>query len=43
MQVGSPDEIAYEQGWITRPDLAKRAEVFRKSDYGRNLKRLIND
>jgi glucose-1-phosphate thymidylyltransferase len=37
LQVGSPDEIAYREGFITREDLLKRAEIFRKNDYGRYL------
>ena len=34
LQVGSPDEIAYEQGWIDGDHFKKRAEVFKKNDYG---------
>ena len=41
LQVGSPDEIAFEQGWIGRTHLEKRAEVFKKNDYGKNLERLL--
>ena len=37
LQVGSPDEIAWRSGFITRDDLLKRAETFRKNDYGRYL------
>ena len=37
LQVGSPDEIAYRAGFISRDDLLKRAETFRKNDYGRYL------
>lgn len=37
LQVGCPDEIAFRLGWIGRAELAKRAEVFRKNDYGRYL------
>ena len=37
LQVGSPDEIAYRAGFISRNDLLKRAETFRKNDYGRYL------
>ncbi|MDA9136376.1 glucose-1-phosphate thymidylyltransferase RfbA [Ascidiaceihabitans sp.] len=43
LQVGSPDEIAFEQGWIDGGQLKKRAEVFTKNDYGRNLARLIRN
>lgn len=37
LQVGSPDEIAWRAGFITRDDLLKRADTFRKNDYGRYL------
>ncbi|MEE9455416.1 MAG: glucose-1-phosphate thymidylyltransferase RfbA [Paracoccaceae bacterium] len=43
LQVGSPDEIAFEKGWIDGDDLKKRAEVFKKNDYGRNLDRLLKN
>jgi glucose-1-phosphate thymidylyltransferase len=43
LQVGSPDEIAFEQGWIDGDHLKKRAEVFKKNDYGRNLYRLLKN
>ena len=41
LQVGSPEEIAFEQGWINRTELEARVEVFRKNDYGRVLSRLL--
>ena len=41
LQVGSPDEVAFEQGWIDGDQLKKRAEAFKKNDYGRNLARLL--
>jgi glucose-1-phosphate thymidylyltransferase len=41
MQTGSPDEIAYNQGWITAEDLSQRAAIFGKNDYGRYLLSLI--
>lgn len=37
LQVGSPDEIAWRAGFISREDLLKRADTFRKNDYGRYL------
>jgi glucose-1-phosphate thymidylyltransferase len=43
LQVGSPDEIAYREGFITREDLLKRAEIFRKNDYGRYLLGIASD
>ena len=38
LQVGSPDEIAHRQGWISRDAFAKRAEMFKKNEYGRSLR-----
>lgn len=40
LQVGSPDEIAWRQGWIDDRELAVRAELFRKNDYGTYLAEL---
>tara|TARA_R110002049_G_scaffold123934_3_gene279267 strand:- start:108 stop:1010 length:903 start_codon:yes stop_codon:yes gene_type:complete len=34
LQTGSPDEIAYNQGWISSRSLEERAKLFAKSDYG---------
>lgn len=42
-QVGSTDEIAYDQGWIDARDLHKRAELFAKSHYGTYLRGLLAD
>ena len=41
MQTGSPEEIAYQNGWITAQDLATRARLFAKTDYGKYLEGLI--
>jgi glucose-1-phosphate thymidylyltransferase len=41
MQTGSPEEIAYQNGWITAQDLATRAKLFAKTDYGKYLEGLI--
>jgi len=41
-QTGSPDEIAYELGWITKDALGTLAERYKKNDYGRYLKDLVN-
>ena len=41
LQAGCPEEIAYDQGWITAQDLAKRAEMFAKNSYGRYLAGLV--
>lgn len=40
LQTGSPDEIAFENGWITAAQLGERAELFRKNAYGQYLKAL---
>jgi glucose-1-phosphate thymidylyltransferase len=41
MQTGSPDEIAFGQGWISADQLQERAEIFGKNDYGRYLLSLL--
>ena len=40
LQSGCPEEIAFEQGWITRAQLLEQAEAYRKNDYGAYLKRV---
>ena len=40
-QVGCPEEIAFQQGWIDTEQLLKRAEKFGKTGYGAYLKRLV--
>ena len=42
MQTGSPEEIAFEQGWIDREAMAELAEKFSKNDYGKYLRRLLD-
>ena len=42
MQVGSPDEIAFHNGWISKDELRERAELFSKNNYGRFLARLAD-
>ena len=37
LQVGSPDEVAYQLDWITKDKLHERAEVFGKNKYGQYL------
>ena len=39
-QVGCPEEISFQQGWIDADQLRARAEVFRKTNYGAYLFRL---
>ena len=41
LQIGSPDEIAYMQGWIDDTALAARAALFGKTAYGHYLKSLF--
>jgi glucose-1-phosphate thymidylyltransferase len=41
LQTGSPEEIAYHQGWITAEELAARARLFGKTDYGKYLEGLL--
>ena len=40
LQVGSPDEIAYQMNWITEDQLRERAATFGKNKYGHYLKGL---
>lgn len=43
LQTGSPDEIAFDQGWIDRAQLGMRARLFQKNEYGRYLAGLIGE
>ena len=40
--VGSPDEIAFDNGWITECELNVISAQFQKNDYGNQLDKLIN-
>ena len=40
LQVGCPEEIAFENGWITRDDLLAAGKNAGKNDYGKYLIRL---
>ena len=40
IQVGSPDEIAYEFKWINKEGIMRRAEKFEKNHYGLYLEQL---
>ena len=42
LQVGSPDEVAYQLRWITRDQLDKRAIMFGKNKYGAYLSNLVS-
>jgi len=41
LQAGSPEEIAYTQGWITADQLLARAEMFKKNRYGDYLRGVV--
>jgi glucose-1-phosphate thymidylyltransferase len=41
MQTGSPDEIAFVKGWISREALGERAALFAKNGYGDYLRSLL--
>lgn len=41
LQTGSPDEVAFANGWIDRHTLTERANRFAKNDYGAYLKTLL--
>ena len=38
LQVGSPDEVAFNMRWIDKEQLDKRSAIFEKSQYGQYLK-----
>lgn len=42
-QAGSPDEIAFRQGWITTEQLTVQAKRFRKNDYGQYLDDILKE
>jgi glucose-1-phosphate thymidylyltransferase len=42
LQTGSPEEIAYEAGWITDAQLEERAKIFAKTEYGTYLRNLLH-
>ena len=41
-QVGCPEEIAYDKGWIDAAALEARVALFKKTDYGAYLGRLLH-
>ena len=43
LQVGSPDEIAYRQGWVDKAAFATRAAMFAKSAYGSYLAQILKE
>ena len=42
LQVGSPDEVAYQLQWITKEKLLERREIFGKNKYGAYLSNLVS-
>ena len=42
MQVGCPEEIAFENGWLSRSDIEDLAKTYAKNDYGRYLAGLLS-
>ena len=40
--IASPEEIAFDAGWITADDLARQAARLGKSEYGRSLSALLD-
>lgn len=41
LQTGSPEEIAYDAGWITDDEMRARADIFGKNAYGGYLKGML--
>jgi len=42
LQIGSPDEVAYQHQWITSDQILERAQTFKKNDYGKYLSNINN-
>jgi glucose-1-phosphate thymidylyltransferase len=42
LQTGSPDEIAFDKGWISPDALAARGNLYGKNAYGRYLLSLLD-
>ena len=40
LQIGNPDEIAFDIGWIDEVTISKRAKLFEKNEYGEYLERV---
>lgn len=41
--LGSPDEVAYRNNWISKEELLTRVNLFKKTNYGRYLKSVISE
>lgn len=42
IQISAPEEIAYRNGWISREQLERSAEIYGKSPYGRHLRNVAS-
>ena len=42
LKISCPEEIAYNNGWITREQLLERAEMMKKNQYGQHLFKVAN-
>ena len=42
LQVGCPEEIAYNKGWIGKNEINKAINEHNKNDYGTYLKNLLD-
>ena len=43
LKISCPEEIAYNNGWITREQLLEQAKVMEKNQYGQHLKKVANE
>ena len=43
LQVGSPDEVAYQLSWITKDHLIERSKMFGKNKYGQYLEKIVKN
>ena len=38
-----PEEIAYKNGWLTKEEVLRQAEVMKKNTYGRHLMEIVKE
>ncbi len=43
LKISCPEEIAYNNGWITREQLLEQAELMKKNQYGQHLFKVANE
>ena len=43
IQIGCLEEVAYKQGWITRENVQKSIEGFKKTSYGKYLSKILEE